>query len=88
MIYFPNPKRNSKIVIDKKRQNDLKTHINIPDEVSAPIKKGDILGEMIITLDGEVLSNIKLIAKEEVRKKKATDYFIYLVSNLMNKSIG
>lgn len=75
----------AKIVIEKQQKENLKTHINIPETISAPKKKGEIIGEMIITLDGEVLANIDLIAGEEVKKKTAAHYFIYLVASLIEK---
>lgn len=69
---------NSTVLIKKSQKKDLKTHINLPKEVSAPIKKGDILGEMIVTLDGETLAKTNIVAKNDVERKNVLDNFASL----------
>lgn len=66
---------NSSVLIKKAQKKDLKTHINLPEEVSAPIKKGQILGEMIVTLDGETVAKTNIVAKDKVERKNVLDNF-------------
>lgn len=66
---------NSSVLIKKGREKDVKTHINLPEELNAPIKKGEIIGEIIVTLDGKNISRTDLIAGSEVKKKNIFDNF-------------
>ena len=42
--------------------------ISLEENILAPIKKGQKLGEISFTLDGEVLSTVNIVAKEDVEK--------------------
>ncbi|MBR2886044.1 MAG: D-alanyl-D-alanine carboxypeptidase [Clostridia bacterium] len=75
-------KKSSSVLIEKTKKDLIKTHINIPEEISAPVKKGDIVGEMIVTLDGETLAKTNLIADKSVKKKTGADYFVKLFKEL------
>lgn len=74
---------NTSVVIDKQNKDNIKTHLNIPDNIKAPVKKGDVIGEMIITLNGETLVKSNLIADRSINKKNGADYFIYLLRGLL-----
>ena len=58
----------------KKRIRDLIGDANVDEQVKlvryavAPIKQGDILGEIIFTLDGKRISSIPLVAAESIRR--------------------
>ena len=50
--------------------------------LKAPIKKGDVVGKVVYTLDGKEIGNVELVSTEDVKKanfldylKKATKYF-------------
>ena len=70
------------VVIGKTDKENLKTHINLPKEISAPVKKGEIIGDMVITLNGETLVKVNLISDRTVEKKGAKDYFMYLFKGM------
>lgn len=74
---------NTSVVIDKQEKDNIKTHLNIPKTLKAPVKKGDVIGEMIITLNGETLVKSNLIADRNIKKKSAADYFIYMLRGLL-----
>lgn len=74
--------KSSSVLIEKSKKDLIKTHINIPEEIPAPVKKGDVIGEMIVTLDGETLAKANLVADKTVKKKSGADYFIKLFSEL------
>ena len=42
--------------------------LNLEDTISAPIKKGQKLGEISFTLNGELLSSVNVVANEDVEK--------------------
>ncbi len=73
---------NSCVLLKKSDINKVKTHINLPESVKAPIKKGDVLGEVIVTLDGETISKTNIVAKEDSLKKNSFDYFKELTKSL------
>lgn len=74
--------KNSSVLIEKGKKDSVKTHVNLPESIGAPIKKGDVIGEMIITLNGETLSKTKLLADRSVKKKNTSDYFMLLLKGL------
>lgn len=75
-------KDNTSVVIDKSQKENIKTHINLPKELYAPIKKGEIIGEIIITMNGETLAKSNLIANKDVKKMSAANYFVNMFIHL------
>lgn len=55
-------------LLSKGADTNIVQNINVPDTVSAPIKKGDKLGEVVYTLNDETISTIDVIANEDVYK--------------------
>ena len=66
---------NSSVLIKKGREKEVKTHINLPEKLRAPVKKGDIIGEIIVSLDGKTLSRTDLVAGSTVKKRNIFDNF-------------
>ena len=75
----------SAVIVKKENLNSVKTHINLPENVSAPIKKGQKLGEIVITLDGETIGTTDIVAKNSVGKKGFSDYFKELIFAYIKK---
>lgn len=61
--------------------HEVKEYVKLPDFASAPIKCGDILGEVIFTLDGKETSRIKLVATADVEKKRPKNFFEKLIES-------
>lgn len=55
-------------LLPKGADTNIVQNINVPDTVSAPIKKGDKLGEVVYTLNDETISTIDVIANEDIDK--------------------
>ncbi len=72
------------VVIDKGNKDRIKTHINIRKNLTAPIEKGDVIGEMIVTLDGETIAKTNLVSDRFVKRKGASDYFIHMLKGLLS----
>lgn len=53
----------------------------LPTEITAPIKAGDVIGEMQVVCEGVTLAKVPLIAKESVKKATILDY----IKKWMNK---
>ena len=58
----------SGVILEKGKEQDVEQLININENINAPIKKGDKLGEVSFSLYGEVISKTNLIAQEDVDK--------------------
>ena len=75
-------KENANILIEKQNADKVKTHINIEKNLQAPVKKGQIIGELIITSDAQTLAKIPLVSDRSVMRKGASDYFVHLLKGL------
>ena len=71
-------------VIDKQSKEKIRTHVNFNQKLTAPIKKGDVVGEMIITLDGETIAKTDLVSDRTIKRKNAGDYFIHMLRSLLS----
>lgn len=60
--------KSSGVILEKGKEKDVEQLISINENISAPIKKGDKLGEVSFVLNGEVVSKTNLIAQEDVDK--------------------
>ena len=54
--------------MQKGKDNDVEEQITLDEVVSAPIEKGQKLGEVTYLLDGEAISTVNLVAKDSVEK--------------------
>ena len=75
-------KENANILIEKQNANKIKTHINIDNNLQAPVEKGQVVGELIITSDTQTLAKVPLISDRSVKRKGASDYFVHLLKGL------
>lgn len=54
-------------LIKKGNSKNVTSNILLNDNVSAPVNQGDKLGEITYTLDGETISTVNIVAKEDVK---------------------
>lgn len=71
-----------KMPMREDERKKLEEKINLPEEVPAPVKKGQELGTISWVLNGEELSRSTLIASEDVRRKNVFDYFKDMLGEL------
>ena len=69
----------AKIIIEK-NHTDPDENIRLVRYAIAPIKRGDILGELIYSTNGETVARIPLVATESVEKAKKHGFFDKLFS--------
>ena len=62
--------------LDTKGRNleNIEKEIQIKEGITAPVKKGDVLGKAVFMLDGEVIGETDIIAAENVEKAGFFDY--------------
>lgn len=59
---------NASFFIKKSKSSNVTQNITFRDNLEAPIEHGEVLGTVTYTLDGEVIKNINIIAKDNVKK--------------------
>ncbi|MGN1098235.1 MAG: D-alanyl-D-alanine carboxypeptidase family protein [Clostridia bacterium] len=70
-------------LLPKDKVNSIETQTEISGNLSAPIKKGDVLGKVTATLDGAVIAQCSLVAAEDVDRKSVFSYFTALMELFM-----
>ena len=74
-------------IISKKGQESAITQtIILNDKISAPISKGDVLGEAIFKLEDEVIARTNLIADESVNKLSIFNEIVVVFAKWFNLS--
>ena len=65
-------------LIKKGESKNVEQTINIPDKISAPINKGDVIGNIVYTVDGNEISKVNIIANETVEKNNLINMINYI----------
>ena len=60
--------QNAGTLIEKGKDKSIEQHLTLDDHVLAPITAGQKLGEVSFSLDGQILSTIDIVAKNDVDK--------------------
>lgn len=62
-------------------KNDIQINYELPSTLHAPVKKGDRVGNIVVTVNGEVVQNIPVVANENVLKHSYSDVVNKIISN-------
>ncbi len=62
-------------VVEKGRETDVEQRIELPEYVNAPVTKGQQIGEVIFTLDGNEIYRQSIVASYDVNKAGFIFYF-------------
>lgn len=55
-------------------------NVELLSDIKAPVAKGDVLGQIVYTLDGKTVGSVDIIAAEDVRKADYMDYLLQIVT--------
>ena len=55
-------------VVKKGEAKKMQKNIELPESIVAPIKKGDKIGSVVLSIDGKTVGNIDIISCNEVKK--------------------
>lgn len=55
-------------LVEKGKESQISQNVTISDNIYAPLKKGDKIGEVTFSLDGQILSTTNLVAETDVDK--------------------
>lgn len=69
-------------IIKKNEKDKITTELIIPEEVEAPVKKGDKIGEVSIRLDGEEIGSAAVIAQDGADRINLWRSFVILLKYL------
>lgn len=57
------------VLIEKGQKQDLRTRVEVAEEVRAPVEAGQQLGTMLLEADGKTLASSALVAPESVQRR-------------------
>ncbi|MBQ1231762.1 MAG: D-alanyl-D-alanine carboxypeptidase, partial [Clostridia bacterium] len=72
-------------VLTKKGEPKVDRKLELLDSVKAPIKKGDVVGKVYISVDGEEVGVINIKATESVKKRTVFMMYRWLISAIICK---
>lgn len=65
-------------LVKKGESKNVEQTINIPEIISAPINKGDIIGNIVYTIDGNEVAKVNIVANESVEKNNIINMINYV----------
>ncbi len=65
-------------VISKGKSKDIVQEVSLEENISVPIHEGQILGKVQIKLDSEIISEVNLVAQENIEKQNLANTFYNL----------
>ncbi|WP_294532325.1 D-alanyl-D-alanine carboxypeptidase family protein [uncultured Pseudoflavonifractor sp.] len=74
--------QSSRILVDKAQLNSVTSQINLCENVEAPVEAGQKLGEMVVTVDGQVLQTIPIVAERAVDRLTVPGIFLRFLDRL------
>ena len=76
------PDSREALLIDKTQRGSVTTQITLEEEISAPVSRGQRLGEMTVKAGEQILAKIPMVAKEEVPRLTWGQLFLRLLKQL------
>ena len=76
------PSGQSCLLIEKGQKNQVSTHIDLEEQVTAPISQGQRLGTLTIKAGEQVLAQIPMVAKEAVPRLTFGDLFLEMLRHI------
>ena len=68
-------------LIEKNKNSNIETVINLNENITAPIFKNDILGTISYKIDNEVILEVNLVAEKDIPKKSFSNFFKELTNS-------
>lgn len=74
---------NYNLLVGKGKNKDIVKEYDINEEITAPINKGDVVGKIKYTLNGEIIGENDLYCDESVNKITFWEYFLEMAKNFI-----
>lgn len=72
------------ILVAKGREKLIESVCELPENLPAPVSKGDVVGKMIYKIGDEIVASVDITAKEDVRKMEFPDILKRLFAKTMS----
>lgn len=72
---------NSGTLLKKGQEKDITQNINLPDTITAPIAKGQIIGEITYTMNNEEIAKTNIIANKSIDKINFFTMNLHVIKN-------
>ena len=69
---------NCGVVLKKGSANNVVQNVNLEQKISAPVEKGQKIGQVTYTLDGKLLQTVDVISDKEVKKENLMNVVSYI----------
>lgn len=69
------------VIVKKGDDATYETNVEIPDNIKAPLKNGEVVGKVVITKEGNVIKEVNVVVKEDVKHSSYLDNFNKIVEN-------
>nr|MBP3680727.1 D-alanyl-D-alanine carboxypeptidase [Clostridia bacterium] len=69
---------NCGVLLKKGSENNVVQNVNLPKKISAPVEKGQKIGQVTYTLDGKLLQTVDIISDKEVKKESLMNVVSYI----------
>jgi len=73
--------RDAYLLLPKGQSKEIAKEIVLPDYVNTPIKTGDVIGKLIIKIEGQEVDRVNLVAKNDVERATIKDMFFKVFIN-------
>ncbi len=71
------------ILLKKGEESRLKMTVDLPESVDAPRKRGEKVGSVLFTLNGQTVAEFDVILEEDVLRAGFFDYFAWLLNQIV-----
>lgn len=69
---------NCGVLLKKGSENNVVQNVNLPQKISAPVEKGQKIGQVTYTLDGKLLQTVDIISDKEIKKESLMNVASYV----------
>ena len=76
------PAENAQLLIDKSQRDMVSTQIELEEQVSAPVSKGQRLGTLTVKAGEQVLAQVPMVAENGVEGLTWSDLFVMVLRRL------
>jgi len=71
-------------IIKKGRSSDVEYEYSFVEKLEAPVKKGQFLGEYLVTLDGVEIYRTDITAREDIRRMTFIMHFLNVLEGIIS----
>lgn len=73
-------------LMEKNKLADVKYEVSLPDSIPAPVSKGQQLGRVTVTSNGDTIATVPLVSADEVKKLNVFGMYINLLEMVLSVS--